>query len=1145
MVQFYYIEVRNLDNINLIIGREELKLQIEKSHNNFIKSDKKILFVKGIAGIGKTYGVTNLLEKYKDIKIIKCKQSKSSIDEFGLLNELINKLFIEILMLSDNEYKPLIYQTKNIIGNDLGYLVNFSDLYYKIYSDVKAKTVKNYSKEKYKVSNAIKKFLKLISNCMSLCVFLDDVQFSNDNSKDVIKAIIKDKMISIFFIISYRSEFKYFLKEEKIYPCIELEPFSEEDIEKIIITNTSKNIQNKKYLVRYIYSITLGNPFYILKAIEELKEKHIIDGDIVHINKLSLSKAFDGIEEIMLSRLNSLSYEENNLLNYMAWLFGELDKNLINVLFDDIEIGSTITSLKAKNFIFETSEKYILAHDIILEYVLSKLDLKSKENINFDIASRLLDKGYDIKHYVHNIIETDIKKWQDDFAYNWFEAVFDLAKSSINNQSYKLANKAVKYIEEAETIIEVDTEIKVSIKLMKIECLYAKVEINEAEEIFTYLLDEYLDSDYLLEIYDKQLEFYRYIGEDTKAIETGKAMLALLGYTYDINETNNLIAELNNDIDLKARLNTYEKNTITPIYVLYKIMPPAKNTSINDFIYIMISMAKISLDDDSSYKIFGLTALSFVMFYMFDDYEKVKYYSDIILANIDGVEDEELRIETYSFYLTFVHHWSNDILDTTKLLETVNNECLENGYIPHFSYTLSSMLFAYSNIGKNIDESINIIKQRTLDLTDITLAENSYISTYVNIIATSYENAMKEESFATANCEELQSKDLVSIWFEILGLFLKNKVDKAYSKITLVTKMFDEAKGHIVYTDINFISALIRIMHHNNITSDDEKNTNLNEIDRILNFFKTVTDNYKENHISRYLFMKAIYENQFGNRYLSLGMINEGIGLAKGKNNSLLIAIGNLLAIKINEENTLLAQFYKKEAVKYLEILGAKAIKNIYDDSEMIAENIIKDISLMDKDEFCKYLLDTLNESYKSSYSAIITLNEADEYIAFENNGQTKVHIKPILIKYNKIIKKELINYVVRTKEEIISKNEDMLTKCIPLTYKGEVIAVIYLDHKEKYDKDILKFINNHRNELISRLHDKTSEKIDDLSEILTFREIEILKLLSKGKTNNEISESENISIGTVKAHLSSIYGKLEVNSRLKAVDKAKELRII
>lgn len=62
---------------------------------------------------------------------------------------------------------------------------------------------------------------------------------------------------------------------------------------------------------------------------------------------------------------------------------------------------------------------------------------------------------------------------------------------------------------------------------------------------------------------------------------------------------------------------------------------------------------------------------------------------------------------------------------------------------------------------------------------------------------------------------------------------------------------------------------------------------------------------------------------------------------------------------------------------------------------------------------------------------------------------------------------------------------------------------------------------------------------------LLTEREIEILAEIAKGLTNKAIGEKLFISVATVKTHILNIYRKLEVSSRVTAVDKAKQMRLI
>ncbi len=65
------------------------------------------------------------------------------------------------------------------------------------------------------------------------------------------------------------------------------------------------------------------------------------------------------------------------------------------------------------------------------------------------------------------------------------------------------------------------------------------------------------------------------------------------------------------------------------------------------------------------------------------------------------------------------------------------------------------------------------------------------------------------------------------------------------------------------------------------------------------------------------------------------------------------------------------------------------------------------------------------------------------------------------------------------------------------------------------------------------------------LVEPLTAREIDVLKGMSFGLTRKEIAQKLSVSVHTIHAHIKHIYGKLEVNSNISALQKAKALHLI
>jgi ATP/maltotriose-dependent transcriptional regulator MalT len=81
--------------------------------------------------------------------------------------------------------------------------------------------------------------------------------------------------------------------------------------------------------------------------------------------------------------------------------------------------------------------------------------------------------------------------------------------------------------------------------------------------------------------------------------------------------------------------------------------------------------------------------------------------------------------------------------------------------------------------------------------------------------------------------------------------------------------------------------------------------------------------------------------------------------------------------------------------------------------------------------------------------------------------------------------------------------------------------------------------------EWLKRPRKNAVAKQEGLFEPLTARELEILRLLSEGLTNEEIAERLTLVVGTVKAHNHHIFGKLGVKNRVQAIARAREFKLV
>jgi len=105
------------------------------------------------------------------------------------------------------------------------------------------------------------------------------------------------------------------------------------------------------------------------------------------------------------------------------------------------------------------------------------------------------------------------------------------------------------------------------------------------------------------------------------------------------------------------------------------------------------------------------------------------------------------------------------------------------------------------------------------------------------------------------------------------------------------------------------------------------------------------------------------------------------------------------------------------------------------------------------------------------------------------------------------------------------------------------------LDHQstafsQKYVDNLLGVFRKATNDTQGTMKDgelASSSLVEPLSE----RELEVLVLIAAGYKYKEVAEQLVISINTVRHHNRNIFSKLNVNSRVQAIDRARELHLL
>ncbi len=229
----------------------------------------------------------------------------------------------------------------------------------------------------------------------------------------------------------------------------------------------------------------------------------------------------------------------------------------------------------------------------------------------------------------------------------------------------------------------------------------------------------------------------------------------------------------------------------------------------------------------------------------------------------------------------------------------------------------------------------------------------------------------------------------------------------------------------------------------------------------------------------------------------------------------------------------------------------------------------------MDLRQLLLTFLETAMKSAGAEKGYVLLEKDGELYIEAggEANEQMIVIKKAVLVDDYENIPAAIIHYVARTRESVVLSDasrsrlfeKDAYMKkatprsilCIPILYSGILVGVLYLENnltKDAFHADRQQFLEMLASQMASakllrfsaaRVRGKKETVSVPLYEPLSDREMEILQLIADGLSNQEIAEQLFLSLGTVKSYSAHLYAKLQVNRRVQAVARAKELGLL
>lgn len=1233
-----------------IVGRSSEIECFKKQFDRVLEGGMGLSVVFGKPGTGKTFFIEHATAQFISSHATYVHGKFRQYDKNSLiaLSEVIEQIVRHILTLPTESLKNIKKDLRQELSNDSAIILSICPYAEMLLGEYKAVNTDSLEQLKYRVRKAVRRFLEIVSTTLyPLIVFIDDLQWADPLSANIIKALSKeDGFLNLQLVLAYRDtddgkanlDLMKLPEDDRV--SIKLEDLDYEDIDKYIHLIFEQNIEHRDYLIRILYGLTLGNPFNMNRILRLLLQEDILTYSqaskkwIVQLDRMEDLNLPNDIEQLLMKQIDGLKGEDRNLLELIACYGGDIKLELMSALTttEDVVLNRQLDRLCSIPLLVKTVQEgqsqvefsYSFVHDIILKLTYENLDAEEKSKIHYHIAGILTDNKNKISAANSRLIIATHLLMVDRHllkAYNPQKWLDELYHAGVAARQTTAVEQALDIFECCDDLLrscdsEKKSGLSLNVRLELGECQFICGRVEEAKQSFETLIAKYRETEELIRIKRKYINLFASNGDFEKVIELGMEILAHLNFKLDPKHlvidliqcklllSRKKIKQLKNAPAIKDQRLLYILETLT-------VMAPAASR-VNDqaAASIALKMAVLSMKyGNSDYSPVAYAAYCCTLFHILKDPKKGKQLEDAVLELLHQSEKASLKSTAYGILGLLIHHWSNPLKDTIGCLEKSIEEGEKEGVFLYGNYAITFTIMTKYVMGTPLAELKQYINQsrKKHKRLEHYLTRHIY-DLYANHIHQLEKGTpLEKEGFLEEDPKNFKHKMLSANAIKLNGdmihlyrLYLEGEIEKAYDLAEAVEPKVDLHKGFVLNMEFIFYSTLTRLARHQAL-SGAEKQRNKKRIEKHLKELKYWVKIYKDNHYGRYALAQAEYDALFSRGESPDKRYQEAMDFAGEQGNLPLEALANLLAAKYHRDNNKLSRFYAAEAVSLYKKWGAVYIGDLIaknmglahdevacsgkglpiqsgkdgeDNEKKEGQDILfhlNQIEKMNEDEGYLYLLNLLIRQNYAEYGAVLFEKSGEMHLKYEKRTDSQAHIHQDLVNMNHIssLPHKLIRYVARTDTETlldkrspygilandpyITEKDKLSLACLPIKHMGIALGIIYLEKacEDGFSDNLLSFIKGLVPSLLSKktnigeINMQSILNLQNESSLFTGRELEVLKLVAKGMSNSEISEKLYITLGTVRNHLSSIYSKLEVDNRVKAVIRAKELKII
>lgn len=394
-----------------LYGRDDAINKLYETFEKVSNGKTELYTIYGEPGVGKSALIQEInkpLTKNKGVFVEgKFDQFHKNIPYTAIISSFKN-FANNILNKSDNEldyWKNLIQKSVGDVGKVLTNLIPELELIIGKQNDLielEGKEAQN------RFEYVWRNFVKSISKAEHpFVLFLDDLQWADNSSVDLLQLLLSDTEIQYFFcILAYR--------ENEISPNVisDLENIPDLKISTLKLLNLTANDVNRlvcdsidtpnnekvEELSSLIYSKTLGNAFFTIQFLEALYEEEFVKFDFKNkkwswdIEKIKQRNITDNVIDLLTVKIEKLPQETHEILKIASCIGHNFSLDILSIIYekDEDDVKEEIEPALIENLVFPENNQIKFVHDRIRQAVYSTISEDKKTSYHLEIGRLLL-----------------------------------------------------------------------------------------------------------------------------------------------------------------------------------------------------------------------------------------------------------------------------------------------------------------------------------------------------------------------------------------------------------------------------------------------------------------------------------------------------------------------------------------------------------------------------------------------------------------------------------------------------------------------------------------------------------------------------------------------------------------------------------